>query len=120
MKRIVFAMIEAGGGHKAPARAVMEALGELCPGRYEMRMMDFIKDIGSVKVDASHKKSWKAMLEYPTLTHILFQLENTLAPVSRALMYRTMVAPAVPDAIRFVRSYRPDAVFSSHFFATMA
>jgi UDP-N-acetylglucosamine:LPS N-acetylglucosamine transferase len=35
-------------------------------------------------------------------------------------MYRTMVAPAIPDAVRFVRSYRPDAVFSTHFFATMA
>jgi UDP-N-acetylglucosamine:LPS N-acetylglucosamine transferase len=120
MKKIVFAMIEAGGGHKAPARAVMEALEDSRPGRYELRMMDFIKDIGSVKVDASHKKSWKTMLEYPTITHILYQLENSFAPASRALMYRTMVAPAIPDAIRFVRTYRPDVVFSTHFFATVA
>jgi UDP-N-acetylglucosamine:LPS N-acetylglucosamine transferase len=120
MKKILFAMIEAGGGHKAPAKAVMEALEEACPGRYETRMMDFIKDIGSVKVDAAHKKSWKAMLEYPTLTYILFQLQNTLAPATRAFLYRTMVAPAVPDAIRYVKKHRPDVVFSTHFFATQA
>jgi UDP-N-acetylglucosamine:LPS N-acetylglucosamine transferase len=120
MKKIVFAMIEAGGGHKAPAKAVMEALEEACPGRYEMRIMDFIKDVGSVKVDAAHKKSWKTMLEYPTLTYMLFQVENMLAPVTRAFLYRTMVAPAVPDTIRFVKRYRPDVVFSTHFFATKA
>ena len=68
MKKIIFAMIEAGGGHKAPARAVMEALELACPGRYETRLMDIIKDVGSVKVDAAHKRSWKIFLEYPTLT----------------------------------------------------
>jgi UDP-N-acetylglucosamine:LPS N-acetylglucosamine transferase len=120
MKKIVFAMIEAGGGHKAPARAVMEALESAYPGRYETRMMDFIKDIGAVKVDAAHKRSWKMLLEYPTLTHVIFQVQNTIAPVTRAVLYRTMVAPAVRDAMRFVKRERPDLVFSTHFFATMA
>jgi UDP-N-acetylglucosamine:LPS N-acetylglucosamine transferase len=120
MKKIVFAMIEAGGGHKAPAKAVMEALEEAYPGRYEMRMMDFIKDVGSVKVDAAHKKSWKTMLEYPTLTYILYQMQNTLGPVTRGFLYRTMVAPAVHDTMRFLKKCRPDLVFSSHYFNTMA
>ena len=31
-KKIIFAMIEAGGGHKAPASAVMEALERGYPG----------------------------------------------------------------------------------------
>jgi processive 1,2-diacylglycerol beta-glucosyltransferase len=120
MKKIVFAMIEAGGGHKAPAIAVMEALETAYPGRYETTMMDFIKDIGSVKVDAAHKRSWKTMLEYPTLTHILYQLQNTLSPIARAVLYRTMVAPAVKDAMHFVKRSRPDVVFSTHYFVTMA
>jgi len=113
-------MIEAGGGHKAPAKAVMEALELSYPGRYETRMMDFIKEVGSVKVDAAHKRSWKMMLEYPTLTHGLFQLENVFAPITRGVFYHTMVAPAVHDTMRFVKKYRPDVVFSTHFFATMA
>ena len=53
--KIIFAMIEAGGGHKAPASAVMAALERDYPGVYDVSMMDFIKDIGSVKVDAAHK-----------------------------------------------------------------
>ena len=120
MKKIVFAMIEAGGGHKAPAKAVMEALEESFPGRYETRMMDFIKDVGSVRVDAAHKKSWKTMLEYPTLTYILYQLQDALGPITRGFYYRTMVAPAVHDTMRFLKKHRPDVVFSSHYFVTMA
>ena len=120
MKKIIFAMIEAGGGHKAPARAVMEALDEAFPGRYETRMMDFIKDIGATKVDEAHKKSWKLFLEYPTLFHLLFQVQNILAPVTRTVLYTTMVAPALPYTVRFLKKQRPDIVFSSHFFATMA
>jgi UDP-N-acetylglucosamine:LPS N-acetylglucosamine transferase len=120
MKKIVFAMIEAGGGHKAPAKAVMEALDRSFPGSYQTVLMDFMKDIGSLKVDEAHKKSWKLLLEYPTLTHIMYQVQNILAPITRAVLYRTMVAPAVPDAIRFVKRYRPDLVFSTHYFATMA
>jgi UDP-N-acetylglucosamine:LPS N-acetylglucosamine transferase len=113
-------MIEAGGGHKAPARAVMEALEAAYPGCYETTMLDFIKDIGSVKIDALHKKSWKMLLEYPTLSYILYQVQNTLGPITRAVLYLTVVAPAIKDAVRFVKRYRPDAVFSTHFFATMA
>jgi UDP-N-acetylglucosamine:LPS N-acetylglucosamine transferase len=113
-------MIEAGGGHKAPARAVMEALESAYPGRYETRLMDFIKDVGAVDVDEAHKRSWKMFLEYPAITYIIFQLQDTLGAITRALLYRTMVAPAVPYAIRFVKKHRPDLVFSTHFFVTMA
>jgi len=120
MKKIIFAMIEAGGGHKAPAVAVMRALEAVFPGRYEIRLMDFIKDIGSVKVDEAHKKSWKTFLEYPLFTHLVYQVQDILGPVTRGVLYRTMVAPAVPDAVRFIRRCRPDLVFSTHYFATMA
>jgi len=119
MKRIVFAMIEAGGGHKAPARAVMEALQAGYPGRYQASLMDFIKDIGCEKVDAAHKKSWTLLLGQPLVTHLLYQLEDILGPIARAVLYRTLAAPAVPSAIRFLKRTRPDAVFSTHFLASM-
>jgi UDP-N-acetylglucosamine:LPS N-acetylglucosamine transferase len=120
MKKIVFAMIEAGGGHKAPAQAVLEALNVARPGAYACDLMDFIKDVGAVKVDADHKRGWGFFLEHSTFTHLIFQVQNSLAPVTRAVLYRAMVAPAVSDALRFIRRYKPDLVFSTHFFASMA
>jgi len=120
MKKIVFAMIEAGGGHKAPARAVLEALQKARPDDYACDLMDFIKDVGATKVDAAHKRSWNLFLKNPSFTHVIFQVQNSLAPVTRAVLYRTMVAPAVSDSLRFIRRYKPDLVFSTHYFASMA
>jgi len=119
MKRVVFAMIEAGGGHKSPARAVKEALDADFPGSYSTRMMDFVKDIGCVKVDRTHKEGWNFLVGQPFITHILFQLENSLPAVARAAMYRSLAAPVIPSAIRFLKHERPDAVFSTHFLNTM-
>jgi processive 1,2-diacylglycerol beta-glucosyltransferase len=97
----------------------MQALETAFPGRYRVTMMDFIKDIGCEKVDAAHKKSWNLLLGQPALTHFLFQLQNILGAVSRAVLYRSLAAPAVPSAIRFLKRVRPDAVFSTHFLASM-
>ena len=119
MKKVVFAMIEAGGGHKAPARAVMEALERDFPGEYSLRMMDFIKDVGCDRVDAAHKRSWNFLVGRPLITHLLYQLQNSLGPIARAVLYRNLAAPAVRDAVRFLRRERPDAVFSTHFLVSM-
>ncbi|HOX32499.1 MAG TPA: hypothetical protein PLB91_09210 [Spirochaetales bacterium] len=119
MKKVLFAMIEAGGGHKAPARAVMEALEASFPGRYEALMLDFIKEVGCPKVDEAHKKSWNFLVGKPLLTHFVYQLQNIMGPVSRAILYRNLAAPAVPFAIRYLKRSRPDAVFSSHFLVSM-
>jgi UDP-N-acetylglucosamine:LPS N-acetylglucosamine transferase len=119
MKTVFFAMIEAGGGHKAPARAVMEALGAAYPGRYRTRMMDFIKEVGCEKVDKLHKSSWNFLVGQPLITHLFYQLQNTLGPISRAILYRNLAAPAVSSAIRFLKKTRPDAVFSTHFLVSM-
>ena len=47
-------MIEAGGGHKTPAVAVVEALEENFPGKYEIRVLDFMKDLGCTDLDEAH------------------------------------------------------------------
>ena len=55
-------MIEAGGGHKTPALAVVEALEELFPDKYQIKVLDFMKDLGCTGLDDAHKKimeSWK-------------------------------------------------------------
>lgn len=118
-KNVIFAMIEAGGGHKAPARAVMEALEASYPGRYRVAMMDFIKDIGCGKIDATHKESWNFLVGQPLLTHFLYQLQNSLGPLARQLLYLNLAAPAIASAERFLKRSKPVAVFSTHFLVSM-
>ncbi|HEU4494532.1 MAG TPA: hypothetical protein VFR69_10090, partial [Rubrobacteraceae bacterium] len=68
--RILFATIAAGGGHMAVARAMAEAIEHHYPGRFELRVSDYMKEVGVKKVadlDRLHKNIWRFMLRYPVL-----------------------------------------------------
>jgi UDP-N-acetylglucosamine:LPS N-acetylglucosamine transferase len=118
MKKVIFAMIETGGGHKAPAKAVMEALRAGRPGSYDLQMIDFYSKIGCTRLDQSLKESWNFLLMHPFLTHFLYQIQDSFGPVSRAILYRIYVTPAISKAIRYLKAERPDAIFSTHYLVT--
>ena len=64
---ILFATIAAGGGHVAGAHAMAEAIERYYPGRFELRVSDYMKDLGVVSLDRFHKDSWRRALRYPIL-----------------------------------------------------
>ena len=64
---ILFATIAAGGGHVATARAMAEAIERYYPGRFELRVSDYMKDVGFTAFDRQHKQSWRRALRYPVL-----------------------------------------------------
>jgi 1,2-diacylglycerol 3-beta-galactosyltransferase len=64
---ILFATIAAGGGHVAGAHAMAESVELHYPGRFELRVSDYMKDLGIVQLDQFHKDSWRRALRYPIL-----------------------------------------------------
>src|SRR5919205_4015358 len=67
---ILFATIAAGGGHVATARAMAEAIEHHYPGYFELRVSDYMREVGAKKVaslDRLHKETWRFMLRYPSL-----------------------------------------------------
>ena len=64
---LLFATIAAGGGHVATARAMSEAIERYYPGQFELRVSDYMKDVGTTKLDRWHKCSWNQALRYPIL-----------------------------------------------------
>jgi UDP-N-acetylglucosamine:LPS N-acetylglucosamine transferase len=64
---ILFATIAAGGGHVAGAHAMSEAIEHYYPGRFELRVSDYMKDLGVIQLDRFHKDSWRRALRYPIL-----------------------------------------------------
>src|SRR5918992_5892181 len=67
---ILFATIAAGGGHVATAHAMSEAIERHYPGRFELRVSDYMKEVGATAVadlDRLHKDIWRFMLRYPVL-----------------------------------------------------
>ncbi|MDP8949050.1 MAG: hypothetical protein M3N00_02245, partial [Actinomycetota bacterium] len=67
---ILFATIAAGGGHVAGAHAMAESVERHYPGRFELRVSDYMKDLGIVRLDRFHKDSWRRALRYPILARV--------------------------------------------------
>jgi UDP-N-acetylglucosamine:LPS N-acetylglucosamine transferase len=117
--RIAFAMIEAGGGHKMPALAIYESLNRLFPRKYDLRVLDFMKDLGCVDLDKLHKAAWKYMLKNPNLIKGIQTFDFITGPVNIQL-YKLAGSSFYPYVLRFLKNERPDLIFSTHFFNTMA
>ncbi len=118
-KRIDFAMIEAGGGHKMPALAVCEAMETLFPGRYELRVLDFMKDLGCDRMDAQHKKVWKYLLSHPNLTKGIQTFDFITGPVNLQI-YKIYLERFYHYVLRYLQEEKPDLIFSTHYFNTMS
>src|ERR671915_647218 len=67
---ILFATIAAGGGHVAGAHAMSEAIERYYPGRFALRVSDYMEDLGIIRLDRFHKDSWRRALRYPVLARV--------------------------------------------------
>lgn len=63
--RILFATVSVGGGHVATARAMSEAIESLYPGRFDLRVSDYMEELGILGIDRLHKGFWRTALRYP-------------------------------------------------------
>jgi UDP-N-acetylglucosamine:LPS N-acetylglucosamine transferase len=77
---ILFATIAAGGGHVATAHAMSEAVEHHYPEHFELRVSDYMKEVGVTPVaalDRLHKDLWRFMLHYPVLARASQRLMDT-------------------------------------------
>ena len=90
-REILFATIAAGGGHVATAHAMSEAVEHHYPGRFELRVSDYMKEVGVKTVadlDRLHKDIWRFMLRYPVLARASQRLMDVFPPLTIAAQRR--------------------------------
>jgi 1,2-diacylglycerol 3-beta-galactosyltransferase len=90
-REILFATIAAGGGHVATAHAMSEAVEHHYPGRFELRVSDYMKEVGVKAVadlDRLHKDIWRFMLRYPVLARASQRLMDVFPPLTIAAQRR--------------------------------
>jgi UDP-N-acetylglucosamine:LPS N-acetylglucosamine transferase len=118
-KKILFAMEEVGGGHKSPALAIKESVEELYPGKYELKVMDIIKEVGCSELDKKEKDRWDFLLKHPLLCkNGLYTLEFFQCPVKWYMKIR--LTPFYPKLAAFMQEYKPDVIISTHFYPSFA
>jgi UDP-N-acetylglucosamine:LPS N-acetylglucosamine transferase len=87
---ILFATIAAGGGHVAGAHAMSEAIEHHYPGRFELGVSDYMKDLGIVGLDRFHKDSWRRALRYPILARAGQRIIDAFPPLTIAVERRIL------------------------------
>ncbi len=110
---ILFATIAAGGGHVATARAMAEAVELLHPGRFDLRVSDYMKEVGVAGLDRRHKDSWRRALRYPVLARTgqrLIDASPRLTVAAQRRLLRGFARAAAEDLGR----KRPLLVVSNH------
>src|ERR687894_448077 len=110
---ILFATIAAGGGHVAVARAMSEAIEHHYPGRFELRVSDYMKEAGTVGFDQLHKDTWRFMLRYPILARVSQRLMDAFPRLTIALQRRLVRGFARAAAID-LRENPPSLIVSNH------
>lgn len=114
--RILIAMIEAGGGHRAPSLALQAALERVRPGRFDVDVLDIMHHVGPEGLDRRHKQSWKWMLAHPRVTFMLQNAIDVLVPVPwTQAMQERMLAEFRRRLASFVRDQGYDLVVAVHF-----
>jgi len=112
-------MVEAGGGHKMPALAIKESIETLFPGQYQVDVIDFAREVGANWDDKIIKGFWDWALARPELTTNLNVLLDSFNHLTRSnTVMRLFFQQFVRKGIRYIRMYKPDIVFSTHFFCS--
>jgi 1,2-diacylglycerol 3-beta-galactosyltransferase len=102
---ILFATIAAGGGHVATAHAMSEALEHHYPEEFELRVSDYMKEVGAKKVaglDRLHKDIWRFMLRFPVLARSSQRLMDAFPRLTIAAQRRLVrgLARAAADDLK--------------------
>ena len=119
MKKILIPMIEVGGGHRMIALAVKEAIERLYPGQFTVDVIDFAKEAGALREDKVLKDIWDFALAHPKLTNNINALIETFNHITRSnLVTKVLFQSFVRKGARYILNYKPDIVFSTHFFCT--
>src|SRR5918998_4890137 len=112
-REILFATIAAGGGHVATAHAMSEAIEHHYPGRFELRVSDYMKEAGTVGFDQLHKDTWRFMLRYPILARVSQRLMDAFPRLTIAAQ-RRLVRGFARAAAADLREDPPLLIFSNH------
>ncbi len=119
MKKILIPMVEAGGGHRMPALAIKDSIEKLFPNKYQIDVIDFAKESGANWDDKIMKGFWDWALARPELTTNLNLLLDYFAHLTRSnAMTPLFFQQFLQKGSKYILTYKPDIVFSTHFFCS--
>jgi UDP-N-acetylglucosamine:LPS N-acetylglucosamine transferase len=112
-KKILIIYIAAGSGHTTYSRAIRSGLEKLFPGKYIIKEMDYVKEIGPASFDRSSKNTWKFMLKHPYAGRFFDAFCEKCPPLARAIEL-AWSHEHIKNSVRFIREAKPDIIIAPH------
>lgn len=111
-QRIAILMSDTGGGHRAAAEAIVQALAREFPQRYDAILFDGFKQAAIFPF--KHVPSWYLPFTtyFESLWHLLFvSSNNRFSATAAQFLFAGIMARGIR---KFFRAYKPDLVVSTH------
>jgi UDP-N-acetylglucosamine:LPS N-acetylglucosamine transferase len=112
-KKILIIYVAAGSGHTTYVRAIRSGLETLFPGKYIIKEMDYIKELGPASFDRSSKNIWNFMLNHPYAGRFSDFIIENFQPLPRAIEI-VWSQKHVRNSVRFIKEYKPDIIVAPH------
>lgn len=105
--------MQAGGGHVATAHAMKQAIEDAYPGQFDMKIADYLDEVGARQLDRRNKEAWRFALRYP-ITARLGQRVIDLWPQLSIQIQRLIVKEFAELAARHIEQEQPDIIISNY------
>jgi len=112
-KKILIIYVAAGSGHTTYSRAIQSGLEKLFPGKYIIKEMDYIKEIGPASFDRSSKNIWTFMLKHPYVGRFSDSFVEKFQPLAQAIEF-AWSQKHIKNSVRFINDYKPDIIIAPH------
>jgi UDP-N-acetylglucosamine:LPS N-acetylglucosamine transferase len=112
-KKILIIYVAAGSGHTTYSRAIKSGLEKLFPGKYIIKEMDYIKEIGPASFDRSSKNIWNFMLRHPYAGRLFDSFVEKFQPLAQAIEL-AWSQKHIKNSVRFINDYKPDIIIAPH------
>jgi len=108
---ILFLFSDTGGGHRAAAVAIQEALQAEFPGRVHWEMVDFFKDYAPAPLNKAGM-DYSNLAQFPDFWELIFEASNTRAT---ARLWQSLAWPLVKSGLdRLIEEHPSDLIISVH------
>ncbi|MBW2981060.1 hypothetical protein KY360_06615 [Candidatus Woesearchaeota archaeon] len=114
-KRILIMMMEVGNGHKIPALAIESYIQRTYPNEYDIKVIDFAKDLGNGLLDKFCKYGWKFCLKHPAFFSLLYRLFDIRHAKYVSRFFGRKLISKVGGLIK---DFEPSLILSTHLFSS--
>lgn len=115
--RVSLLMLETGGGHRAPALAIEEALHRVAPDAFDAEVQELARASGAERARRHIHGAWDFALSHPWSARASYRLVESLRPLV-PLYLPWMLRELVDAGTALLARERPTVVMSTHYLCT--